>query len=155
YDLARIEAVLEHAERASDLATRLGTSRAEGAIASFAARALAALDRRDEARVRLGEAVKAARETARGTQGGIVLGAVVLLARGHTAREAAVAEAADQFGKGATSHSQWRFCRDAIDAALGAGEPKLAMRYVALLDESTRNEGQPWCDFVIARGRAL
>src|SRR5690606_8696807 len=44
YDLARREAVLEHAERASDITTRLGTARAEGAIASFAARALAALD---------------------------------------------------------------------------------------------------------------
>jgi hypothetical protein len=103
----------------------------------------------------LGEALKAARETEPAIQGGFVLGAVVLLARGRKTRESAFAEAEELLSKGAGSHSQLRFYRDAIDAALAAADPKLAMRYVGLLDTYNRNDSQPWSDFIIARGRAL
>jgi tetratricopeptide (TPR) repeat protein len=155
YDLGRFEPVLEQFDRAQDVGTRVRIVRTEAAMASFAARALSALDRRDEARMLLGEALKAARETEPAIQGGFVLGAVVLLARGRKTRESALAEADELLGRGAGSHGEVRFYRDAIDAALGAGDPRQAMRYVGLLHAYSRNDTQPWSDFIIARGRAL
>jgi tetratricopeptide (TPR) repeat protein len=155
YDLGRFESVLEHFDRAQDVGARVRTIRTEAAIASFAARALSALDRRDEARMLLGEALKAARETEPAIQGGFVLGAVVLLARGQKTRESALAEADELLARGASSHGELRFYRDAIDAALGAGDPRQAMRYVGLFDAYSRSDSQPWSDFIIARGRAL
>jgi tetratricopeptide (TPR) repeat protein len=155
YDLDRCETVLEHFDRAQDVGARVRTIRTEAMFASLAARALSALDRRDEARMLLVEALKAARETEPAIQGGFVLGAVVLLARGQKTRDSALAEADELLGKGAGSHGELRFYRDAIDAALGAGDPRQAMRYVGLLHAYCRNDSQPWSDFIIARGRAL
>lgn len=155
YDLGRFESVLEHFDHAQDVATHVRSWRSGAAIASIAARALSALDRHDEARILLGEALKTARVVEPAIQGGFVLGAVVLLARGRRTRESAFAEAEELLRKGVGSHSLLRFYRDAIDAALATGDPKQVMHFVGLLDAYSRDEGQPWSDFVVARGRAL
>ena len=56
---------------------------------------------------------------------------------------------------GCLAHNVLWFRRDAIEAALNAGEWEAAERHAAALEDYTRAEPLPWSDFIVARGRAL
>ncbi len=56
---------------------------------------------------------------------------------------------------GAVSHSYFWFYRDAIEVSLRIGDWGEVERYAKALEDYTRPEPLPWCDFFIARGRAL
>ncbi len=53
------------------------------------------------------------------------------------------------------SHNHFHFYRDAMSACLDRQDWDEAERYAAALEVFTRAEPLPWCDFHIARGRAL
>ncbi len=155
FDLGQYELVLTHAERAFELIELIGALRYRAPVAAFMARALVELRREDEGRAMLGEAIKIARETGPGFQGGVVLGGIIMIAKKDRTRESAFSEATRILKKGAISHNYLRFYRDAIDAALTSGRNQDALRYAGHLERYTRHEALPWADFFVARGRAL
>ena len=70
-------------------------------------------------------------------------------------RQTALAEGERLLAAGCVSHNYFWFYRDAMEAALGAGEWDEVDRYAASLETYTRPEPLPWTDFFVARGRAL
>ncbi len=56
---------------------------------------------------------------------------------------------------GAISHNHFWFYRDAIQVSLNIGDWQEVERYAVALEDYTRPEPLPWCDFFVARGRAL
>ena len=56
---------------------------------------------------------------------------------------------------GVVSHNHFIFFANAMDACLESGDWDEVDRYADALEDFTRPEPLPWCDFFIARGRAL
>jgi len=70
-------------------------------------------------------------------------------------RVESVEEGEEILRSGAISHNYFWFYRDAIETSLNTADWEGAERYAAALEDYTRPEPLPWCDFFIARGRAL
>jgi hypothetical protein len=70
--------------------------------------------------------------------------------------QGSVHEASMEFrGAGSVSHNHFFLYPDAIEASIEIGDWGGVERYVAALEDFTRSESLPWCNFFIARGRAL
>jgi hypothetical protein len=141
--------------RARALAQRLGSQRFEAENLWF----LAAVERlcgdRCAAAAVLRDALKLSRATSHGFFGASILGSLALCADDPAERSAALDEGEALLDSGSVSHNHFFFARDAIDAALRAGDPDRALRYAARLRAYTAAEPLPWSDAVIARAEAL
>ena len=84
-----------------------------------------------------------------------MLAAQALVAGSKPARHEALAEGEKVLRTGCLAHNVLWFRRDAIEAALNAGDWEAAERHAAALEEYTRAEPLPWSAFFVARGRAL
>ena len=70
-------------------------------------------------------------------------------------RQQHLAEGEALLRQASVSHNFFWFYRDAIEASLADGKWDEADRYAKALEDYTHAEPLPWCDFFVARGRAL
>ena len=149
----------EHALRQLDtalpLTQALGAKRFEAH--NWMLRALLALRQgvRDSARSHADMALAICREHGMGHVGPSVYGIMARLETDQAARERALAGGEAQLAKGCVSHNHLTLREHAIEASIEAGDWQAAEDFCAKLERYTAAEPLPWCDFLIARGRAL
>ena len=91
----------------------------------------------------------------RGFHGLILIGTIARVAMDPERRRSALKEG-ERIAAGACIGHAWiRFFRDAMEATLDAEDWDEAERYAQRFDETTRLEPLAYCDFFIARARAL
>ncbi len=151
-DLAEAE---EYAERALDLARRLGARRFESEALGFLGDTRWQAGDRAEGLALLREAVTISRESGIAFIGPMLLGTLARISDDPAERRAALAEAEALLAAGSISHNYLWFYHDAIETARMAGEWREVERYAAALESYTRAEPLPWAEFHAARGRAL
>jgi len=88
-------------------------------------------------------------------RGPAALGVLALVSDDPELRKASLAEAEALLASGSISHNYFNFYEDGMEAALRRGEWDLVERYAQALEDYTRDEPLPRCDFFIARGRTL
>jgi class 3 adenylate cyclase/tetratricopeptide (TPR) repeat protein len=155
-DLGDLAGARAHLEPALELTRKLGSRSFESESLAFLARLLVLEGERQEAR-RIAEEAKALVRRFRVDRffGPFVFGVAALAANGSADREGDWAEAEAMLAVGCISHNYFWFYRDAVEAALQAGDWTNAERFCRALAEYTREEPLPWSDFYVARGRAL
>jgi tetratricopeptide (TPR) repeat protein len=83
------------------------------------------------------------------------LGVLALTTDDKNKRLAAMQEAEALLAAGSVSHSYFNFYEDAMEACLRAGEWDEVNRFALALEDYSKDEPLPRCDFYIAWGRAL
>jgi class 3 adenylate cyclase/tetratricopeptide (TPR) repeat protein len=151
-DIAGGEAAID---RALAMAERLGNRRFRAYVLMERGRALIERGATREAAPVLDEAIAISRATGIAFIGPRILAARARIAPDAAARATALGEGEATLAQGATAHNHLWFRRDAIEAALAAGDWREAERQAAALAAFTAVEPVPWADFFIARGRAL
>jgi len=146
----RIAEAEEQFERALAIAQRLGARRFEPFSLLNLSKIMVLEGRRAEAVKTLEEAARISRET-----GITFLGAWALAAADPAARAAALGEGEEILQQDCVGHNYFWFYRDAMEACLEDADWDGVRRFAAALEKYTRPEPLPWCDFFIARGRAL
>jgi len=141
--------------RGHALAEALGARRFLAVIKAHQGECLIALGRSAEARELLTAGLALARETTMTFCGPYLLGLLAGIAEDPATRQACRTEAEALLAKGCQSHSHFAYHRLAIDDAIARNDWPRALENVAALADFTRAEPVPYCDFVIARGRAL
>jgi class 3 adenylate cyclase/tetratricopeptide (TPR) repeat protein len=150
-----IDAAREHLREAQILVERLGARRFEAFNLDFLAKILRLEGRRAEAVKQCEKAVVISRETGAGFAGPRVLAELARNTDNPAARRQALHEGEKILREGAVSHNHFYFYADGMDAHLESKQWDEVDRYAAALEEFTRPEPVPWCDFFIARGRTL
>jgi len=145
----------EHAERALQLARRLGARRFEAEALATCAWARLGAGQREEARALLASAQALSRTVGDSYFGPIIRGWAALAADDAGGRRAALAGGEALLAQGCVSHCHLHFYQTAMDASLGIGDWDAAERYAAALAAYTAAEPLPWADFLIRRARAL
>jgi len=143
--------------RSQYLSRRLGSQLIEGVCLQYLSRIKLIKDEKSEACKLANEAVKVLRESESGMtfRGPAALGILALTSDDQDLRKAYRAEAEELLAAGSVSHNYFNFYEDGMEAALREGEWDLVERYAQSLEDYTRDEPLPRCDFFIARGRAL
>jgi class 3 adenylate cyclase/tetratricopeptide (TPR) repeat protein len=150
-----IDAAREHLREAQILVERLGARRFEAFNLDFLAKIFRLEGRRAEAVKQCEKAVVISRETGVGFAGPRVLAELALNTDDPAVRRQALQEGEKILREGAVSHNHFYFYADGMDAYLESKQWDEVDRYAAALEEFTRPEPVPWCDFFIARGRTL
>jgi hypothetical protein len=150
-----LDAAQKHLCEAKTLVARLGARRFEAMNLIFWARILRLKGRRPEALKQCQKALVISRETGVGFAGPQVLAELALNTDDRAVRRQTLQEGEKILQEGAVSHNHFNFYADAMDAYLESKEWDEVERYAAALEEFTRPEPLPWCDFFIARGRTL
>ncbi len=154
-ELGQLDRAKDYFAKARALAQRLGARRFEAQNLTWMARALYAEGCRSEALELLDQALEISRETGLGFVGPRVLGTIALVTEDPERRRSALEEGESILRSGAVSHNHFWFYRDAMEVSLRMGDWGEVERYATALEDYTRPEPLPWCDFFIARGRAL
>jgi tetratricopeptide (TPR) repeat protein len=154
-ELGELERAKAHSDKAQALVRRLGAWRFEAQNLTWRARIMSAEGRRSEALDMLERALEISRNTGIGFTGPRALSGIALFTEDPDRRRSALEEGEAILRSGAVSHNHFWFNRDAIEACLNIGDWEGAERYAAALEDYTRPEPLPWCEFFIARGRAL
>jgi tetratricopeptide (TPR) repeat protein len=144
-----------HTKDAQTLALRLGAMRFEAHDLAWLARIATAEGRRAKAIELLERALKICRDTGMAFTGPRVLSALALVTDEPDRRRGFLEEGEAILRSAAISHNQFWFYRDAIEVSLDIGDWLEVERYAVALEDYTRSEPLPWCDFFIAHGRAL
>ncbi len=152
---ARFAEAAPYQERSHALAEALGARRYLAVIKAHRAECLIGLGRVAEARELLTAGLALARESTMTFCGPYILGLLEAIAETPATREAWRAEAEALLASGCISHSHILYHRLAIDDAIARSDWPRALEQVAALANFTRAEPVPYCDFLIARGRAL
>jgi len=150
-----LEAAMQAAQRALDLARQIGAPRFEAESLAFMAQAEQARGHAAEAETLARRALDISRETGMRYLGPMILGLFAGIVADPDARALALAEAESLLADGAVSHNYLWFYPDAAESALARGEWERAARYAAALEDYVRPEPTPYTDFHIARIRAL
>ena len=145
----------DHLQRSQNLTERIGARRFEANNLLYLARLARLEGRQSEALKMCEQALDVSRETGIGFVGPRVLAELALNTDDPAARRQALKEGEDLLKAGVVSHNQFLFYKDSIEACLINREWDEAERYITALEDFTRPEPLPWCDFFIARGRAL
>jgi tetratricopeptide (TPR) repeat protein len=153
--MVELDAAEKHLCEAETLVARIGARRFGAMTLIFRARILRLKGRRLEALKQCEKALIISRETGIGFAGPQVLAELALNADERTTRWEALQEGVNILQQGAVSHNHFNFYADAMDAYLESKEWEEVERCAAALEEFTRPEPLPWCDFFIARGRTL
>ena len=155
WDRGDLTQVLEHAQFSMEAAQRTGMRIFEPIGLMYLARALAvSADTQgwlDLAR----QAVAVAFETGRSFVGPWALGTLALLTDDLKERDDALAQGDEIIRSNCVRHCVWWYHRDAIEACLDSKQWDRAETYANALDAYTHDDPVPWCDYFIARGRAL
>jgi class 3 adenylate cyclase/tetratricopeptide (TPR) repeat protein len=83
------------------------------------------------------------------------LGVLALSTDDKSKRLVAIQRAEDLLAAGSVSHNYMNFYEDVMEASLHAREWDAVNRFALALEDYTKDEPMPRCDFYIARGRAL
>ena len=155
YELGDFESMEGHLARTMLLARQLGARRFEANALEMRARILLDTGRRKDAADMLQEALAICREV--GTQfcGPKAASALARTVEDAKSRAAVLSEGQDMLSRGTVGHNHLWFYRDAIEAALSAGDGAGALIYVSALEDYTRAEPLPWSDLFAKRGRLL
>ena len=154
-ELGELDRAKAHSKEAQALVLRLGATRFEVQNLAWLARIAIAEGRRSEAVELLEQALQICRDSGIAFTGPRVLSAISLVTDDPERRRRVLAEGEEILRSGAISHNHFWFYRDAIETSLNIGDWEGVERYAAALEDYTRPEPLPWCDFFIARGRAL
>jgi len=103
----------------------------------------------------LEESWSVCREVGVAFAGPVVLGAVALATGDAERRLEALRQGEAILQDGCASHNHFRFYRDAIEVSLREGVSDRVENYAVTLQRYFGEEGSPWSDFIVARGRAL
>jgi class 3 adenylate cyclase/tetratricopeptide (TPR) repeat protein len=143
--------------RSDQLARRLGSRLLEGVGLQYLSRVKFIKGENSAANDLAMEAVGVLRESESGLtfRGPAALGVLALVTDDPDLRKASMAEAEKLLAAGSISHNYFNFYEDGMEASLRKGEWDLVGRYARALEDYTRDEPLPRCDFFIARGRAL
>jgi class 3 adenylate cyclase/tetratricopeptide (TPR) repeat protein len=155
FELGELDRTKDHIEKAQALVRRLGARRFDTQNLVWKARVMDAEGRRSEALELLEQALEISRETGMGFNGPRVLSRIAFVTEDPERRRSVLEEGESILRSGAVSHSYFWFYRDAIEVSLRIGDWGEVERYAKALEDYTRPEPLPWCDFFIARGRAL
>ena len=139
----------------SELTQQLGASRFEAQNLICRARILRLEGRRDAALAICEKAVALCRETGMGFAGPRALAEYARNCGDRAAQRKALDDGEAILHDAAVSHNHFYFYRDAMDVALENGDWAGAERYAAALEDFTQDEPLPWCNFFVARARAL
>ena len=153
YELGEYDNMKGYLERSLRLARQLNARRFEAQALEKQSRILLEEGRRAEAVALLREALSICRIA--GTQ---FCGPIVTLSRAvedSVERDALLMEGAEMLARGAVGHNHLWYHRDAIEAFLGARDPKGMMLHVEALEAYARAEPLPWSTLFAARGRCL
>lgn len=151
-DVNGAEAQIEACHR---LAGLLGAGRFEAQNLVYRAKLLRLEGRRDEALAVCEQAVELCCETGMGFVGPRALAEYARNCADRVAQRKALDDGAAILHDGAVSHNHFHFYRDAMDAAIDGKAWTETEQYARALAEFTRDEPLPWCNFFIARARAL
>jgi len=154
-ELGELDRAEAHSVEAQALALRLGAMRFEAQNLTWLARIRIAQSRRSEALKLLEQALQISRDTGVTFTGPRVLSGTALATEDPERRRSVLEEGEAVLRSGAISHNYFWFYRDAIEVSLNSGDWKSVELYAAALEDYTRPEPLPWCDFFVARGRAL
>ena len=142
-------------DEAQLLVNRLGARRFEAQNLTNLAKLLRLEGRRSEALQLCQQAQIISRETGVGFIGPQVWAETVCNMIDRGTRRQALQEGERILQAGAVSHNHFYFYAGAMEACLETEEWEEVERYAAALEEFTRSEPLPWCDFYIKRGRLL
>ncbi len=142
-------------ERSLVLAREIGARRFEAEGLALHGLAHFGAGDRDSGRDFLEQAVVLARAAAPTYCGPWALGALALTCDDAARSRALLAEGEQLLARGCVSHNYFDLNFHGIDVCLRLGDAEGARRYAAALEAYTRDEPLPWCEAVIARGRAL
>ena len=151
---AHYDVALERSTRSVELARELGARRFEAEALALSGLALNGLQRRDEARAILRDAIELARAAAPTYCGPWALGAMALATDEPLARRRLFDEGEALLARGCVSHNHLEFRLLATEVSLRAGDRECALHHAQALEDYTREEPLPWTDLVVARARA-
>ena len=152
---ARYAEAAPYQARGRALAEALGARRYLAVIKAHEGECLIAGGRIAEARELLTAGLVLARETAITFAGPYILGLLAGIAENAATREAWQAEAEALLAKRGHGHSHFAYYRLAIEDAIARRQWSRALEQATALADFTQAEPVPYCDFLIARGRAL
>ncbi|HSG93959.1 MAG TPA: hypothetical protein VLA28_00455, partial [Afifellaceae bacterium] len=155
FDTGDIDLAAEQLAEAETIIERLGTRRFEAQNLCFEAKVARVRGQRAEA-VRINQqALVICRETGAGFLGPRVIGEIALSADDPALQQKALQDGEILLKEPSVYHNHFHFNRDAMSVCLDRQDWDEVERYAAALEDVTRPEPLPWCDFYIARGRAL
>ncbi len=152
---ARYAVALECSTRSVQLARELGARRFEAEALALSGLALNGLQRREDARAVLQDAVELARVAAPTYCGPWALGAMAMATDEPLALRRLLDEGEALLARGCVSHNHLEFRLLATEVSLRTGDRDGALHHAQALEAYTRQEPLPWADLVIARARAL
>ena len=153
-DADNLSEATELAKRQGELARTLGARWLEAANPIHLARIAILEGQHSDAEKLCYESMALFREIGNQSWMSHVLGTLAD-ATNDTAKRDRALEEAKKLLPSASFSSSLHFYQDAMEVCLGTGEWKRVERYAQELEDITREEPLPWCDFFIARGRAL
>ena len=133
----------------------MGAVRYDCSRLAFLGRAALLDGDRETALELLDQSLQVAHKTGITFEGPRIYGALATALVEPEARHRALAEGQAVIVSGCVGHNQLWFYADAIQAMLDLEDWEQAERYASALEDFTRPEPLAWCDFFIARGRAL
>ena len=155
FEMGDIDPAAEQLVEAEAIVERLGARRFEAQNLCFEAKVARVRGQRAEA-VRLSQqAMVICQETGMGFLAPRVIGEIALSADDPALQRKALKDGENLLKEPSLSHNHFNFYRDAMNLCLEKQDWDEVERYAVALEEFTRAEPLPWCDFYIARGRAL
>ncbi|HEX7911470.1 MAG TPA: adenylate/guanylate cyclase domain-containing protein [Paraburkholderia sp.] len=154
-EMGDLPATLIHLERETQIIRQLGARRFEAQNLEMRARVLLDGGHRREAAELLREALKICHEVGPQFSAPKTVSALSRAVDDAGERASLLAEGAQMLQRGAVGHNHLWYYRDAIEAALSAGDAQGALRYAAALEDYTSVEPLPWAELFVLRGRAL
>ncbi|GAB4566731.1 MAG: hypothetical protein Tsb0020_18720 [Haliangiales bacterium] len=151
-ELPRAQSALE---RAHALARELGVPRYQAVATLFLGRLLIIQRKPAQARVMLEQSLALCQASDLAYIGPIALGALAQVIPDAEPRANALARAENLLRASAAGHSHFYFYRDAMELSFALGDYQGVERYAQALEQFTRDEPVPWCQFFIERARAL
>jgi DNA-binding SARP family transcriptional activator len=151
---ARYAVALECSTRSVELARELGARRFEAEALALSGLAHNGLQRQEDARAVLHDAVELARTAAPTYCGPWALGAMAMATDQPLARRRLLDEGEALLACGCVSHNHLEFRLLATEVSLRAGDRDGALHHAQALEVYTSQEPLPWADLVIARARA-
>ena len=150
-----LDAARQRSEESERLGKLIGEHRYLPFVRSTLGLVLAAHGDRSRAAHELEQAWSRCEARDRGFHDLILIGALARVAMDPERRRWALKEGEGIAAGPCIGHAWIRFFRDAMEAVLDAEDWNEAERYAQRLDELTRQEPLAYCDFFIARARAL
>jgi tetratricopeptide (TPR) repeat protein len=155
FEMGDMDATQEQLTGAQAIADRLGARRFEAQNLYFEAKAARVNGRRTEAVKLCEQAMVICHETGIGFIGPRVLAGIALGTDDPATQRKALQDGESLLKEGSVSHNHFNFYRDAMSVCLANEDWEEVERYAAGLEKFTSAEPLSWCDFFIARGRAL